>query len=267
MAIVRVFEAIARLRHFRGRTRILRALHRFAGESPIRSTYGPLIYNVPSDATNFYYTSGTDDRNYADVHSHVASLAQGACFLDIGANAGLFSIIAGQAVGPNGVVIAFEPNLHVFSALTRNLRLNGLDNVIPLNVALGERSTKVRFKVDAVGHTGVGHVAAGGNMVVWQASPADLKQFLLPLIGDRRVTVKVDVEGAEAIVIASIAPVVDDLNIDKWVVEIDRRHLERFNSTPEQLYEAMRHLGFVGELGVETGGHYNEVFTRAETLQ
>jgi FkbM family methyltransferase len=70
----------------------------------------------------------------------IAQLRQGMHVVDIGANVGLYSIIADKIVGPAGKVWAFEPSTQTYGSLIRNLRLNGCVSVTPAKVALGEKS-------------------------------------------------------------------------------------------------------------------------------
>jgi FkbM family methyltransferase len=55
-----------------------------------------------------------------------AALAPGSIVFDIGASFGLYSIAAGQVVGPDGAVIAFEPAQETSALLREHLRLNGV---------------------------------------------------------------------------------------------------------------------------------------------
>ena len=64
-------------------------------------------------------------------------LKPGMLFLDIGANIGYFTLLAASAVGPEGRVIAVEPEPKNYRVLTKNLALNGIKNALPRNVALG----------------------------------------------------------------------------------------------------------------------------------
>lgn len=56
-------------------------------------------------------------------------LKPGMRVLNIGANVGLYSLIAGKIVGQEGEVHAFEPSSLNFDRLKRNVALNGLNNV------------------------------------------------------------------------------------------------------------------------------------------
>jgi len=58
---------------------------------------------------------------------------------DIGANLGIYSIFLANKVGPNGRIIAIEPESTNFSRLKNNIDLNKLSNIIPIRVALGNR--------------------------------------------------------------------------------------------------------------------------------
>jgi FkbM family methyltransferase len=65
--------------------------------------------------------------------------------VDVGAHMGRYTIIASKRVGQNGKVIAIEPHPSNFGVLERNIKLNGLTNVIPLNYALYSKETKIKL--------------------------------------------------------------------------------------------------------------------------
>lgn len=74
-----------------------------------------------------------------------STLKEGDIFIDVGANEGIFSILAGKLVGPEGKVYAIEPMPINVSLLKRNITENGLDNIIVLDVAAGEENKEVIF--------------------------------------------------------------------------------------------------------------------------
>lgn len=66
-----------------------------------------------------------------------AVLRPGEVFCDIGANIGLYSLLAAELVGPAGRVVAVEPHLGNAAGLLENLTANGFaDRCIVLSVAL-----------------------------------------------------------------------------------------------------------------------------------
>ena len=56
-------------------------------------------------------------------------LKKGDVFLDVGANAGVFSMKAAQSVGEEGVVVAVEPTPHMAARLQANAFVNEFSNV------------------------------------------------------------------------------------------------------------------------------------------
>jgi FkbM family methyltransferase len=59
---------------------------------------------------------------------------------DVGASIGIHSTFMAKKAGQSGQVVAFEPEIQSYETLLENIKLNGLDNVMPINIALGDRS-------------------------------------------------------------------------------------------------------------------------------
>ena len=59
-------------------------------------------------------------------------LRTGDVFLDIGANIGYFSTLAGHIVGETGQVVAFEPHPEALATLRAATAVNGLSGVIEI---------------------------------------------------------------------------------------------------------------------------------------
>lgn len=88
----------------------------------------------------------------------VAHLTGGDTFIDIGANVGYFTLLAAQAVGSAGRVVACEPEHENFKLLERNIELNHYENVTPLRVAIGEGDGEVTLNINPLNR--------GGNSVL-----------------------------------------------------------------------------------------------------
>jgi FkbM family methyltransferase len=65
-------------------------------------------------------------------------LRKGDVFIDIGANIGLYTILAGNAIGPTGKIYSFEPCARTFSRLLENVQINNLKNVTCFQVAVSD---------------------------------------------------------------------------------------------------------------------------------
>lgn len=75
----------------------------------------------------------------------------GDAFLDIGANIGVYTLVAAHCVGPEGKVYAFEPHMVNFQSLLGNIAANGLqDRVRPFACALHESSQTLEFNYSSL---------------------------------------------------------------------------------------------------------------------
>jgi len=76
------------------------------------------------------------------IRQMLLHLREGDCAYDIGASIGSHSIIMAKRVGPQGLVVSFEPEPNSFQVLEKNVALNHLLNVKTFPVALGNISEK-----------------------------------------------------------------------------------------------------------------------------
>jgi FkbM family methyltransferase len=68
-----------------------------------------------------------------------SSVRPGEVFCDVGANVGLYTLLAARMVGPTGLVYAFEPHVVNLRSLLHNVSTNGLaDRVKVLSLALND---------------------------------------------------------------------------------------------------------------------------------
>ena len=67
--------------------------------------------------------------------------------LDLGANIGYYALLESNIIGNSGKVIAIEPSPDNFEKLIQNLNLNCIKNVIPFNIACGDKNGEIPFLV------------------------------------------------------------------------------------------------------------------------
>jgi FkbM family methyltransferase len=91
--------------------------------------------------------SDFEQENIAFLKSYCG---EGATILDIGANIGLFAIMAAKIAGEYGKIFSFEPVVSRFEALQNTVRINQLDRLInPVNQAMGkEKSQQLMLSPD-----------------------------------------------------------------------------------------------------------------------
>ncbi len=87
----------------------------------------------------------------------LAVIKPGMTVLDIGANLGYFTLLMADLVGPDGRVLAFEPNPEMAGCLRQSLAVNGFGNARLHELALGEAPGRLMLAFDT-GMPGGGHL-------------------------------------------------------------------------------------------------------------
>jgi FkbM family methyltransferase len=111
-----------------------------------------MLRHMPRDAVRSLRRQlGFQPKPSEELLKIAGDLAVGATFVDIGANAGRFSIYAAQKVGPLGHVLAIEANPKLAKLLRSLASRKGLANIAVEPVAVGEHegaATLHRFRKD-----------------------------------------------------------------------------------------------------------------------
>lgn len=127
-------------------------------------------------------------------------LQTGQCFIDIGANFGLYSVLAANIVGPSGKVVAFEPVPKTFDFLRRNTL--SLSQVLPVPCAVGDKEGPVHFYFNQ-DKPGCSSALAQSNQSL-TVSMVKLDDYLEHMKLPRPDFIKIDVEGFEYEVLQGI---------------------------------------------------------------
>lgn len=199
---------------------------------------------------------------YDDVFKACELLESGMAFIDIGANAGVFSLIAAQRTGNAGRVISFEPSPQIFNLLVNNIALNKFNNIIPFQAAIAETSGFMGFEPGPASHTGGAHLAESGSQSVLILGGDELEKILSVSISSRQVVIKIDVEGSEMLVLKAISPLLTKQSVIRVIIEISTHALARFETNPQAIYLCMEEHGFKPTIGRLQQSVYNEVFER-----
>jgi FkbM family methyltransferase len=124
-------------------------------------------------------------------------LRPGMIFYDLGANIGLFSLLAARAVGPEGRVFSFEPDPKVAARLRRNVARNGFSKVTICEMGVWSSSGEMSFvAADAASpDRGTGRFIMGNSGDSAPLQCVALDEF----VADHPApdAIKCDVEGAE----------------------------------------------------------------------
>ena len=224
----------------------------------VRSVYGPLLIDRAQDATFRMCVKGTYGWLIPDV---LNGMQEPFVFIDIGANIGVFSLVA--AANPRcEMVVAVEPVPATYSYLVRNIELNQATQVVPFCAALTSLPVSVvRLSFDAL-HSGASRVVEGReDSVLVLAIPA---QPLTELIGSSRATVvmKIDVEGHELSVLQELRKTAFYGRVRDVIVEVAPRLSDR--SDLEALHRLLGDDGFVEVARSDPrAAHYDAHYHRA----
>jgi FkbM family methyltransferase len=123
----------------------------------------------------------------------------GTVFYDLGANIGLFSLLAARLVGAGGKVFSFEPDASVAARLRRNVARNGFENVTVVEAGIWSTSGDVNFIAanPASPDHGLGRFAIGDDGAAGTPTKCvALDDFIQTTPAPNAI--KCDVEGAEA---------------------------------------------------------------------
>jgi FkbM family methyltransferase len=91
-----------------------------------------------------YYTGVFEPRTLATIDRVVRP---GDVAVDVGANVGFLTLRLAARVGGGGTVYAFEPTTAAFARLQRNLALNALPQIRPVQAGLSDREGSLRARI------------------------------------------------------------------------------------------------------------------------
>jgi len=166
----------------------------------------------------------------------LGQLGPGDTFVDVGANVGHLPLLASQAVGPSGSVIAIEPHSRTFEFLRQNVDLNNFRNVRLINAAVGS----------AMGETFISDIHADdmNHVAIRQREGIATPLITLDSLGicGRVALLKTDTEGFEPFVFEGARELLG--RVDCVYFECSEWNLNRYGRTGSELIVTLESLGF-----------------------
>jgi FkbM family methyltransferase len=149
------------------------------------------------DIASHLIASGSWEPQYMAVFQRC--LRPGQTVFDIGANHGVYALLAASQVGPAGRVVGFEPNPKLARLATQTLLVNGFGATSVVHqLAVGDVAGAARLSFDQ-GWSGGGHIEVDG-----QSGGTELVDCRIAVIDElfpdpafRVDVIKMDVEGFE----------------------------------------------------------------------
>ena len=211
------------------------------GDRVVHTRYGFKFRSDLGDWLGQYvYLTGVYEPPTARV---IAGLLEpGDTFIDVGANSGFFTLLASTRVGPGGRVLAFEPVPAMQKRLLENIALNEVDNVTVHNVALSNTEGVLPLFEGPEGHKGISslrHIENSAATINVRTLPLDSFSDTL----SKLKLVKIDVEGAEQLVLEGMASILHTYH-PYLVLEITDDYLRAFGHGAVQLASRLAAIGY-----------------------
>jgi FkbM family methyltransferase len=181
------------------------------------TVFGSVVSGNTEDLIQRYiYYFGIWEPNL--THFLRENLKEGDIFVDVGANIGYFTLQASRLVGELGKVIAIEASPKIYAKLIDNMKRDHATNVEAYNLAVSdsEGTTKVFLAANSnIGQTTI--LPKDGCCYECEINSKPLTAIIPPDQMAKVRLIKIDVEGAEWLVVSGMRPLLsaarDDLEI------------------------------------------------------
>lgn len=170
-------------------------------------------------------------------------------FFDIGANIGLFSLIASDLVGKKGEIYSFEPTPETFRRLTENIQSNAFENIRPIQLGLSDSQGDMFFNVSEGGYDAWNSFVKLDRLEE-NASTIKVKTDSLDsFIKDRNLAspislIKIDVEGWELNVFKGAIELLVREDAPTLIVEFTETNAFAAGYYCGELYDYIKQFGY-----------------------
>lgn len=171
-------------------------------------------------------------------------LPEGGAFLDVGAHAGYFSLLAANRVGPSGRVFAIEPNPRTYATLQQHLARNGVSNVHAVMGGLSNAPGSIALHMPPSELDYNATVLPRADWTRVEVPARTLDDCVREWRIDRIDLMKIDVEGAEPLVLGGGASALTRGVVRHAMIEINGPRLTEGGSGPGTVGEMLREMGF-----------------------
>lgn len=177
-------------------------------------------------------------------------LQPGEAFFDIGSNVGFYTTHMAKMVGPEGLVLSFEPNPSIRTALERNVARNALENVQILPVAVGAESSRAVFLagrehgLSRLQNLDADRAGLGDVDVEITVDVVALDDIALDLGGRSLAGLKIDIEGPELFALRGARRLIE-AHRPVLQVEMNPLSMRTFGIGLEDMADFLDGLGYV----------------------
>jgi FkbM family methyltransferase len=194
-----------------------------------------IISKGQTGATGNYY-NGLHEFNDMLFMLHFLRIDE--IFYDVGANIGVYTILASAEIGAK--TYSIEPIPYTFNSLASNIIINNIqEKVIQLNVGVGDEE-KVLFFTSNLDT--VNHVVSSSDSEIAKVS---VKTILIDNISekDKPILMKIDVEGFETPAILGATNTLSNPKLKALIIELNGSGL-RYGYDDTEIHKKLLNYGF-----------------------
>lgn len=223
--------------------KLRRRVERFPDRWPVELTYvHNLLLAVPHDGAIWPSVSAGIYELFELVEC-LRWLRPGDYVIDIGANIGYLTLAMAKHVGPEGNILALEPDPYNYEFLWANVALNQAKNVTPLRLAVGDGFGKAI--INSHHHEGgnAGDSRTWGEAVgqTYEAPSDSIDNLVVP---GRMDLVKIDVQGDECAVLRGASETLRRQGRMALLIEFWPLGLRGAGGSPEEFVDLLQGLDF-----------------------
>ena len=179
----------------------------------------------------------------AETRFFQSACRDGMTFLDVGANLGYYTALATRAVGPNGRVLAVEPDPDSFGYLEQTIAANAVGNVQAFPVAASDAPATLPLYISTDNRGDNRLYASGEDRPQVEVTARPLDALLRENKIDTVDLIKIDVQGYEPKVIAGLRETIAASPNLTLLTEFWPQGIDEAGEDANEFLQTLRELG------------------------
>jgi FkbM family methyltransferase len=161
-------------------------------------------------------------------------------FVDIGANVGVFTVLAGSAIGAE--CISVEPGDDAYATLQDNITINGISaRARTIKACISDEDSSCQFKESnesTLSHIATASADDSANVIEVKTQRIDTLLF-----GRTPSMMKIDVEGYEKQALIGASATLNNKDLKAILIEVGQ-HSWRYDIDPAEIHDLLQSYGF-----------------------